>query len=266
MIKIFQSLSLAGGKKNIDLIRATNECVLVLDGSTPLVNSEYDASRFTEDFADAFFDRVERGESVPNAINSALSDVFSLFEEEVAESNVDMYPSACLLVAYVNEGRLNIINIGDTSALVIMKDKSVINITCGDVSCFDEIVIARAKQIRKEIGADICDIMNFPEIRRMLIDNRRKMNKPDGYRILAFGMTDVVESEIISFDARDIERVVLHSDGFDRYADELSAEGADIKKLYTLLRKEENADAKLNVAPRFKVSDDASAVIFTVEQ
>ena len=265
MLKILQSLSLAGGKQNIDLVRATDDCILVLDGSTPLVKSAYDASRFTVDFADAFFERVGRGESIPSAISTALSDVFELFKREVTDGAADTYPSACLLVAYMCEGRLHIINIGDTAALIVLKDKSVKTVTCSDVPYFDGMVIERAKQIRKESGADICDVMKLPEIKQMLIDNRGRMNKPDGYRILAFGMSDVDEGEIMSFDVRDIDRVVLHSDGFDGYAKELTAEDADLEKIYALLREKENADASLNADPRFKISDDASAVIFTIE-
>ena len=265
MLKILQSLSLAGGEKNIDLIRATDECILLLDGSTPLIKSNYDASRFTLDFADTFFERVAKGERIPSAINTALSDVYKLFKRETADDNTAMYPSACLLVAYISEGRLHIINIGDTTALIVMADGSVKTVTCGDVRHFDRGIIARAMQIKQERGIDVCNIMELPEIRQMLMDNRSKMNTPDGYRILAFDMTDVDESEVLCFDPRDIKRVVLHSDGFDGYAAELTVPDADLSKIYASLRKKEKADARLNLDPRFKISDDASAVIFTVE-
>ena len=264
MFRIVQSLSFAGGEKNIDLIRTSDDCILLLDGSTPLVESNYDASQFVKDFADAFFERIKNRERAPTAVNLALADVCELFKKAVANDNIDMYPSACLTVAYISEGMLHIINIGDTVALVIMKDGTVKTVTCNDVSRLDRAVISKAKEIRESSGMDMCDIMKRPEIKQMLINNRKMMNKSNGYKILAFGMPDVDENDIHAFNTNEVERIVMCSDGFDGYLDMLAANDANLDQIYQLLRGKENADAGLNKTPRFKISDDASAIMFEI--
>ena len=264
MFRIIQSLSLAGGEKNIDLIRTSDNCVLLLDGSTPLVESKYDASQFVMDFANAFFDRLQNRECAPAAVGHALSDIYALFKKAIDNDDVDLYPSACLTAAYISEGMLHIISIGDTVALVIMKDGTVKTVTCHDVSRLDRAVISKAMEMRKAFNMDICDVMKRPEIKQMLINNRKMMNKANGYKILAFGMPDVDDHDIHVFNANEVERIVMHSDGFDGYADRLAANDASLDQIYRLLRCEENADPRLNETPRFKVSDDASAIIFDI--
>ena len=264
MFDILQSLSLAGGSENIDYIRATERCVLLLDGSTPLIKSNYATSRFTELFAKCFFELFEAGESATDAINGAIANVYEDFKTCVENNDVGYFPSATLVLAYMENGKLCIINIGDSTALVVMKNGKVVRISSDDVPRFDNSVIDRMKQIRSHTGMDMSDIIVLPEIREMLVKNRGFMNKPDGYRIVAFEMESVGEKDIIRFDASKVERIILHSDGFDDLGDELLSPDANLEQIYANLRKMENDDYLMNKYPRLKVSDDASAVIFTI--
>jgi hypothetical protein len=98
----------------------------------------------------------------------------------------------------------------------------------------------------------------------MLLSHRKKMNAEGGYEILSFNMRKLDSADIKTFKKEDIDRIIFYSDGFDMFREDLAASDVDLSALYEKLRREENEDFLLNKNPRFKVSDDASAIVFEI--
>ena len=58
--------------------------------------------------------------------------------------------------------------------------------------------------------------------------------------------------------------MVLFSDGFDSMQERFCDEQIDLQDLYQQLRSFELRDSALEAFPRFKLHDDASAILFDV--
>ena len=131
---------------------------------------------------------------------------------------------------------------------------------------FDSQVIALASEIRSSTGMDFSEVMGLPEVRAALLANRKLMNTAEGYRVLASNMRPLRGRFVTRFDKSEVERVLVHSDGFDRAAEglDLRDPGIDLEDLYQGLRASELADPELNRIPRFKLSDDASALLLRI--
>ena len=265
MFRILQSVSCSGGLKNLDSIYTSSDCVLLLDGSTPLQNGAYDACKFNSDFISAFLKHLRGGVELTDAINFSVDELFECFKTQNREYGLEYYPSSTLVIAVEDGEDLKIVCIGDSAAAVIMKDNSRVMINCDSVKRLDNQVIERLAQIRKETNMDICEAVKLSEIKNMMIENRKKMNIAGGYEILSFGMRKLSENDARSFKRSQVARVIFYSDGFDALAEELTLDDANLNILYEKLRREENDDILLNKNPRFKVSDDASAIIFELE-
>lgn len=253
-IKIIDEFSGAGGGENCDLIIHGDEYAVVFDGASALGMSELAPAEFVRRFAALFSDRFKQTHELCDAINFAASNV--------GGGAGALSPSAAAVFVAVCGGELRIAAFGDCTALLI-GDSGTERIHKTDVDEFDDKVLDRVKEIRARTGANVADIVSSDEITAMLIANRRKMNVSDGYRVLSAGMPPVTRDEIISRPLGGLKKVVLFSDGFDAVED-LLREGVPFNEAYAELRAAENADNAFNARPRFKKSDDASALSFEV--
>lgn len=265
MFKLLQSICEAGGgKPNEDLIRCEDSCAILLDGATSLVKTAFGADKFVRKFSKLFFDYIEKGTEVCAAANLAVEDIYSDFKAANLDNDAEYYPSAAGVFVYEKDGKIYAMGVGDCKAYFFMKNGEVVTVRGTVLDELDHMITSRLAEIRDTRGMDVCDAMKLPEIKELLLVNRKKMNTPEGYRILSFGMKPFCESEAKVFEASQVDRIVMHSDGFDHLAEELKSEGADLGALYAELRKIENEDNLLNKYPRFKISDDASAMIIKV--
>jgi hypothetical protein len=264
MFKSLQSISCPGGGKNLDYIHATDNCVLLLDGSTPLQSGAYDASKFNADFALALIEHLRDESDLTSAVNLSIDELFECFKGQNREYSLDYYPSSTLLAALDCGEYVHIVCLGDSTAVIVMKDGSKVTISCDDVKKLDNKVIDRLVEIRNEKKIDIRDVMGLAEIKDMLLSHRKKMNAEGGYEILSFNMRKLDSADIKTFKKEDIDRIIFYSDGFDMFREDLAASDVDLSALYEKLRREENEDFLLNKNPRFKVSDDASAIVFEI--
>ena len=262
MINVLQSLSLPGALRNEDRIWYNERCLVLLDGSTGLVRTELDAVWFVDGFLALFQEELARTDALPAAINTALSRLQERFEALSGNGTYEYLPSASALFFLQKGDCLQVVNVGDCSALLI--GETVQKLYLDEVERFDSQVIRRMLALRAENGQDLAQLVQTPEIRQMLIANRKMMNRPEGYRILAFNMAPVTDADVMRFPLAGMHRIVALSDGFELLEEELAREDAELPALYERLRDMEEKDSSLNRFPRLKKRDDASAVIFTV--
>ena len=259
MIQVKQALSRPGGTTNEDRIWYEDGFLALLDGSSSLVPSGVGGDWFTECFVRGL--EQTRAEKMTERINQALAYVEEEFTGTFPGRDLLFYPSAAGVFVQEKEDFLDVIAIGDCEGHFIMKDGRVITVTDEAVTRLDQTVFDLCRQLQKERGGTIAELMKTEEARSLLIANRKKMNQPDGYRILSIGMEPCREEELIRIPKWDVARIVLFSDGFAELKDQLRQPDADLEDLYRKLRRMEADDPDFETMPRFKPGDDASALI-----
>lgn len=265
MIKVLQKISEPGLRANEDLVWSNDCCGVVLDGSTSLIPTDFNAIWFVNEFITAFSAYIDLTNDLCQSVNNALKVVFEKFCQTFTTAEMDYYPSASAAFVYSHHNKIQILNIGDCTIRLFMKNQQITDIYTDDVERLDRQVIDEMIKIRKQTSQNICEIATCAEIKEMLIANRKKMNAPGGYKILSFNMPPCQECDTIEFDSTEIDRIILFSDGFASVEGELMTPDAVLPDVYRKLRALEEHDSLLNDNPRFKMSDDASALVVSVQ-
>ena len=258
MIRVLQALSEAGGAANEDLICCEPDLLMLLDGSTSLIPTDFDARRFTRGFAEGM--RAHAELALPERVNRALEYTEALYRQSGAGSGEDFYPSAAGIFVQERSGWLEILAVGDCTGL-FFTDEGLITVTDDRVKRLDDGVLARCAELAAREGKSVAELVKSEEIRRLLLANRRKMNRPDGYKILSFEMPPCTDAGLIRLRADRVRRIVLHSDGFDAVAEDFLAPELSLEEIYEKLRRAEALDPGFEAMPRFKPGDDASALV-----
>ena len=263
MLIVEQELCRPGAEVNEDLVWHDRHYAAVLDGSSTLAGATHDAVGFVELFAKRFAAQAVRDMTLASCVNAAIA---SLRDEFVPSSYPEgIVPSAAGAFVRETDDALEVLSVADCTVVVLLRDGSTATVRDSAIDQLDAQVIKLACDIRSSTGQDISDVMRLPEVRAALLANRRLMNAPHGYRVLASNMRPL-KGRSTRFDKADVERVLVHSDGFDRAAARLDLKDPELslETLYQKLRAEELADPRLNDIPRFKISDDASALLLRI--
>lgn len=262
-MKVIDRLSCAGNRINEDAIWCSEHCALVLDGATMLKDSVYPASVFVKEFIDVFSQQIADSSSLWEAVNGTVSVL-----RERRSTGDDFDPtripsSASGIFVYETDDEIQVLTIGDCTAILSGR-LGIKKVYSGEVEAYDQKVIRRMIELHKTTGADIADLVLSDEIRDMLVENRKMMNRPGGYRILALNLGPVNEKDILSVKKDEVDQIVLYSDGFHQMEKDIIGGETDCSLLYKKLRETENADFCLNAYPRFKKSDDASILVLKI--
>ena len=259
MIRVLQALSEAGGPENEDLIWTEPGLLALLDGSTSLIPTPLNARWFTACFTRGLAEHPDG--SLIERVNGAIAYTEERYRQSGLDADADYYPSAAGIFVQERGESLEILAVGDCTGLFFLKDGSVLTVTDDRVKRLDESVLELCRTLGRLEGKSIAEMVGSEEIRSRLLQNRRKMNRPDGYKILAVGMEDCTEDELVCLDTADVCRIILFSDGFDAVQDGFLAPELSLKTLYEQLRRREDEDADFMQMPRFKPGDDASALV-----
>ncbi|HET6621687.1 MAG TPA: protein phosphatase 2C domain-containing protein [Dongiaceae bacterium] len=181
-------------------------------------------------------------------------------------------PAASFALARLIDGKIEIARLGD--CLVLLESEE------GAVRVLDSPALQRieAETKRAILGLWAAGIADPAEIRErmmpMLRAQRHRRNQFDGYGVLAAEENCLSKIEIDRLPARACRRVLLASDGYYRLVDHYNAVsdtqlmreteriGADA--LLKRLRAIEGGDARGDLYPRLKMSDDATAVLLGI--
>lgn len=259
MMRVLQTLSGAGGAKNEDLIHCGGPLLTVLDGSSSLVPMELDGRWFVHQFARELRKTPEGG--LDARINRALESVSASYRAKRTGPDTPDCPSAAGVFVLEREGRLEILALGDCTGIFFMEDGTAATVTDDAVRRLDGSVLEACRVLGEKKGMTCAEAVRTEEIRRLLRENRGKMNKSEGYRILAPGMPPCRAEELTVLPADRVRRIVLFSDGFEAMREELAQPEVSLRSLYARLRRAEDLDPDFEKMPRFKPHDDASAVI-----
>lgn len=277
-----QIVSDAGGGVNDDAAGARANAIWVLDGATgasdvACTSGPTDAAwlaRFVSDWLRKNSDPVLPLLHQLPQLQDVLCDAFAK-EGHAAEIAQEDTPSACLgIVEYdARHGTLEIGLIGDLSVVIASTDGTVRYFTDPSVERFGARSLAIWCEARLQ-GASLEEAWKI--VRPAIRENRRMVNRPEGYWVVNPVMPWLEGVRYHSVPAEAGMRVMLVSDGYFRLVDVLghcddrtlleSSFALGLEVMVATLRRIETEDPDCLVHARMKPHDDATAIIAVLER
>ncbi|GAA0549213.1 hypothetical protein FHS83_001090 [Rhizomicrobium palustre] len=276
-LDIVDTLSLPGypDRANEDAFAAEDVGAAVLDGATPvsepLLPGRSDAAWLSQFGARRLLAHVKSGDSPRGALRHALADAERSFDGLARKKPLHRYqmPFASMIFAVPDEDGIDLLWFGDCCALVETGAETIEVIGTAFEKRGDEA--SAAKAYSEKVGLAPVGALARSDAMPMFRDSRDKVNTPGNTWL--FGI-EPKASEHAGRVRRDIpagSRLLLCTDGFlalatdyGRYQPSELLNAAADKGLAALgaeLRQIEADDAEGRRFPRFKKSDDATAVL-----
>ncbi|MBR2832944.1 MAG: protein phosphatase 2C family protein [Bacilli bacterium] len=271
-MKVIEKLCESIKSYNEDFIVCDSDYAFVLDGATGLqkniISEASDAYWYVNTFA-SYLKKCINKSDVKQAIAIALKDIAKDIDKYAnsINSNLDI-PSACIALVKENKDNFEFFVLGDCSIIYGNKHKQTL-LTNEDIRKMDNEKIQKMKLIAKDKGINISDAYGLvmPDLKQQ----RLLKNRFGGYYVLDIDEEVIIHANYKVVPKKDIEMIILLSDGFSTYYECLELEknyktfflknyNTSAKKLYNQLREREQKDPFLNNYPRFKISDDASII------
>ena len=275
-MKLLQSLSLPGdpAKSNEDALGHSEQAAVVIDGATPLgdglMPGSSDAAWIAQFGARRLMAHLRDGNSARKALRAALADAQKSFGALRRHEPEEMWqtPCASMMLAVANEKGLELLWYGDCAALLKQGDAPVTVI--GETFDKRAAEAARAQAVAREKKLSPASGLSRPEFIGTVRASRNRINSGSNWlfspdvRAAAHVTRRIVKAAPGSV-------LLLATDGFLALASDYGAYGADSlmaaaqdKGLAVLgeeLRAIEAGDSGGDKFPRFKKSDDATALL-----
>jgi hypothetical protein len=280
MLEVFDSISIPGNpeKPNDDAFAHIDGAAVVMDGATGLGDSlmpgKSDAAWLAAFGARRLMAYAREGASPREAIGAALFDAQTSFEALRKRPPAHMWETPFSSMMFIAQDAQDVeaLWFGDCAALVKRADAPVEIV--GDALDKRQNEAQRASRLAQKMGLSPANGVNRPEFLEALRKARNHANTVEGS--WAFG-PDVRAAEHASgkrISAPKGTTLLLCSDGFLALASDYNAYDADaliaaaqskgLKALCDELRAIERDDPDGEKFPRFKTSDDATALLVRV--
>lgn len=274
------SLSEAGHPHNEDAVGSTPAAAWVVDGTKgpfdhTLTPGPTDATWHAQTLNAALLAQYAGPAVDPLSALAQAADLLSrAYTRSAAAAPSHEQPSACLaLVAIDPSAKLHLFNVGDCRVLIEKAGKVTIFGSSG-IERLENAAMAELMRLRATMG-DGYD--PWPLLRSRLRQNfQTAMNKPGGYWVVHPTLPWLHAVEHAEVSARDIDHVLIVSDGFFRLVNVFGAydaadlvanalRGGGLRALCTELRSREADDPSCRTYPRLTRMDDASAILVRIE-
>lgn len=276
-LELLDSLSLPGdpAKPNEDAFGHDANAAVVLDGATPLgdglMPGPSDAAWIAQFGARRLLAHLRDGDGARKALRGALADTQKSFEalRRMPPQAVWQTPCASMMLAVPGEEGLEFLWYGDCAALIHSGDAAVTVV--GETFDKRAAEAKRAKQIADEKNLSPASGLSRPEFIGSLRAARNRINSGNNWLFSP-------EAKAAPHASRRVIRLapgstlLLASDGFLALASDYGAYSADslmaaaaskgLAALGEELRAIEATDPGGDLFPRFKKSDDATALLF----
>ena len=275
-LELLEALSLPGdpAKANEDSFGQDGDAAVVLDGATPLgdglMPGPSDAAWIAQFGARRLLAHLRDGSGARKALRDALADTQKSFEalRRMPPSDVWQTPCASMMLAVPGEEGVEFLWLGDCAALIKQGDTPVIVV--GETFDKRAAEAMRAQKIAKEKNLSPAAGLNRPEFLEGLRATRNRINSG---RYWLFSPDARSEAHVSRWAMKLSPGTVLLlcTDGFLALASDYGVYSADslmaaaqdkgLKALGEELRAIEATDSSGDKFPRFKKSDDATAVL-----
>jgi Protein phosphatase 2C len=262
---------------NADGLVLGKNMIAIIDGAANLGPSKIpdfanDAVWLAREIEDRISKKtLSKDHSTVLALEEIRQEILS--EYNSYEGNVDERPFACLGIVREIGSCIEILNMGDLSFIIEMKDgslqkfgESAVRVLDGQaLQSLQNQIIARLSPHEARMQAV------WPQI----LSNRSKRNAMQGYEVF-----DIEHSCASSFERKillreEVKSLLLMTDGFYRcvdtfkiYTDQTLFQILSQKKLSQIkqeVRSLEEKDSECELYPRFKKHDDATAISLKIE-
>jgi Protein phosphatase 2C len=277
--EILDTLTLPGNplKPNDDAFAHIETAAIVLDGATslgdPLMPGDSDAAWLAHFGARRLMAHLKDGEAPKEALRYALADARKSFEglRRHAPKEKWQTPAASMMLIAEAPGGFDALWFGDCVALVLRPDSAAEVV--GEAFDKKAAESRRVSKLAKDAGLAPAADLNRPEFLTALRAARNRLNSGSHWAFTPDEQAAAhVEEKRLAAPAG--TTLLLASDGFlalasdyGRYTAHTLMEKAIAKGLAILgdeLREIEDADPQGHKHPRFKKSDDATAVLLKV--
>ncbi len=282
MFSKLDELSWAGSmaRANEDICGHIGEWGWVIDGFTPsplppAMSMRSDAAWFVA-FADKRFrelaPQVASGAEMVRRVAEEARQAFLTAAPD--RTDPAFWPGAAVTLAKCSHDKLHIWRLGDTAAY--LKKPRCVTMTVGELEEMRRIETENARRLLEKTGAKPGDILKTKIFRDWLEEHRRIQTKPDAVQVFGLQAEAGDAMEHVVFDAEVGTVVLLASDGFsalielyrdltpDAFVDKAVQGG--LEPLAKRLREiETEIDPGGIQFPRFKESDDATAILLRCE-
>ena len=277
--ELLDCLSLPGdaAKPNEDAFGHDRAAAVVLDGATPLgdglMPGPSDAAWIAQFGARRLLAHLRDGEGARKALRGALADAQKSFEALRRHAPEEMWqtPCASMMLAMAAEGGVEFLSFGDCAALVQPEGGAVMMV--GENFDKRAAEAKRAQAIAKEKNLSPASGLSRPEFLGALRATRNRVNS-GSYWLFSPDAKAASHATRRIVKAAPGTKLLLASDGFLALASDYGAYGPDtlmraamekgLKALGEELRAIEADDAGGDKFPRFKKSDDATALLLRI--
>jgi hypothetical protein len=268
-----ESLSLASGAVNEDAFGHGGGAAVVLDGATnlgdALMPGGNDAAWLARFGARRLMAHAGEGKGARKALRDALADAEKSFLalRRAAPAAMWQLPSASMMFVTRKDEELEFLWFGDCAALVQVPD--------GALTVIGDTLDSRATEAARAQSApgDAADGLGRPDVIDLLRRGRNRINSGANWRFCPdAAAASHVARRVMA--APDGSLVLLASDGFLALVSDYKAYDAEglmeavrdtgLEALGEELRAIEHNDPRGTQFPRFKQSDDATALLLAV--
>lgn len=278
-IELKESLCCSGRENglNEDAVITAPNLVVVLDGATGLSNKQVPgypspANWLVSEIAAILPAAWEYNRDFKFALALTLKILKAKFEQITSHlepfEDYEM-PFAAMIALVQEDSGLNLYRAADCEAYVKAPDGKVSSAFPPSLlNAMDSAVVSEyVEHLKKGCSPDLARRLVLPQIRK----NRSLANKPEGYIALGLDPECVFLLEDRPFFDQKGFEFLMCSDGFSRWTDTFSlgtetqliqaCGSRGLQSVYQEIRQAEQRDSDTLAFPRFKKSDDASAVL-----
>ena len=278
-LALLQSLSLPGdpAKANEDAFGHDAQAAVVIDGATPLGDSlmpgPSDAAWIAQFGARRLMAHLRDGMSARKALRAALADTQKSFEALRRHPPEEMWqtPCASMMLAVPGQGSVEFLWFGDCAGLIKQGDAAVTVV--GETLDKRAAEAQRAQLLAKEKNLSPAAGLSRPEFIGALRASRNRINSGNAWLFSPDARAaSHVSRRVVK--AAPGSTLLLASDGFLALASDYGAYSVDtlitaaidkgLEALGEELRVIEAGDVGGDRFPRFKKSDDATALLLKI--
>lgn len=250
---------------NEDCLAISSNLFCVIDGATFLKNKDNrtktETSKMVKDLSKMLKKYKGDGEELKNYIYKCSKELSKKYDDT---------NSCGFSLAYFYLDKIYIYYLGDCECLIKNKDDEIITIYDDSLSKLDDYAISKMIEISKKENISIKEARS--KINDILIENRNKKNKKNGYSIFEASVNPTFEIYKKVINKKDVKEILLSTDGYQaiykvyRLIKKEDIFTLDLKDGYNRIKEVSFLDKMMNKYPRFKVIDDISAVKIDIDK
>ncbi|MGO4704232.1 hypothetical protein AB4072_00445 [Microvirga sp. 2MCAF38] len=279
MFTVLDRLSWPGSpvKSNEDSCGASADWAWVIDtsifpGTPPIMNKESDATWLATFVSERLSDLALNAENGVDLLRHVMEEARTVFLAKASEERHDFltWPVGAMTLVHRRANLLDVWTFGDTTAYLRRPGGEVT--TLGDAPDMRKFEVAKAREFLEKTGATPATITATPLFRDWLAERRQRQAQSTGLALLGLDPTaaDRLRHETVPCEQDTV--ILLASDGFsalvDLYEDFTVGEliqAALTTGLEPLAQRAREVETQIDpdgkLYPRFKVSDDTTALL-----